>query len=55
MTVQEAVEAANVNTDQLWLSLGSTTISDRAPRAGSILLNSETPPSVRKELIKKRI
>ena len=54
MTVQEAVEAANVNTDQLWLSLGSTTISDRAPRAGSILLNSETPPSVRKELIKKK-
>ena len=53
MTVQEAVEAANVNTDQLWLSLGGTTIADRAPRSGSILLNTETPPWVRKELIQK--
>lgn len=53
MTVQEAVEAANVNTDQLWLSLGGTTNADRAPRPGNILLNSETPPWVRQELIQK--
>lgn len=53
MTVQEAVEAANVNTDQLWLSLGGTTLADRAPRPGSILLNNDTPPWVRKELIQK--
>jgi gamma-glutamyltranspeptidase/glutathione hydrolase len=47
MTVQEASEAANVNTDQLWLSLGG---EDRRPRPGSILLHDSTPPYVRKEL-----
>jgi gamma-glutamyltranspeptidase / glutathione hydrolase len=49
MTVQEAVEAANVNTYQLYLSLGG---EDRKPKAGSILLNSNTPEWTRRELIK---
>ncbi len=47
MTVQEAAEAPNVNTDQLWLSLGG---EDRRPRPGSIVLHDSTPPYVRKEL-----
>ena len=50
MTVQEAVEAPNINTNQLWLSLGGTKIDDRKPRPGSILLNSNTPDWIRKEL-----
>ncbi|WP_207515740.1 gamma-glutamyltransferase family protein [Longitalea luteola] len=49
MTVQEAVEAANVNTYQLYLSLGG---EDRKPKPGSILLNSNTPDWTRRELIK---
>jgi gamma-glutamyltranspeptidase/glutathione hydrolase len=47
MTVQEATEAPNINTDQLRLSLGG---EDRAPKAGNILLHDSTPPYVRKEL-----
>lgn len=47
MTVQEATEAPNINTDQLRLSLGG---EDRAPKAGNILLHNSTPPYVRKEL-----
>jgi len=47
MTVQEATEAPNINTDQLRLSLGG---EDRLPKAGNILLNESTPPYVRKEL-----
>ncbi len=47
MTVQEATEAPNINTDQLRLSLGG---EDRAPKAGNILLHDTTPPYVRKEL-----
>ncbi|HRO47896.1 gamma-glutamyltransferase [Agriterribacter sp.] len=53
MTVQEATEAANVNTSQLWLSLGGTGNADRQPRPGSLLLNSNTPPWIRKELTGK--
>jgi gamma-glutamyltranspeptidase/glutathione hydrolase len=49
MTVQEAVEAPNVNTYQLYLSLGG---EDRKPKPGSILLNSNTPDWTRRELIK---
>lgn len=52
MTVQQASEAANINTNQLWLSLGGTKLSDRSPRPGSILLNSNTPEPVRNELKK---
>jgi gamma-glutamyltranspeptidase/glutathione hydrolase len=50
MTVQQASEAANFNTDQLWLSLGGDKRADRAPRPGFILLNNKTPEDVRKEL-----
>ncbi|MGE5105934.1 MAG: gamma-glutamyltransferase family protein [Sphingobacteriales bacterium] len=50
MNVQEATEAANINTNQLWLSLGGSKIDDRKPKPGSILLNSATPDWVRKEL-----
>jgi gamma-glutamyltranspeptidase/glutathione hydrolase len=47
MTVQEAVEAPNINTNQLWLSLGG---DDRRPKPGSILLNTATPDWIKKEL-----
>lgn len=50
MTVQEACEAANVNTNQLYLSLGG---QDRKPKPGSILLQDETPPWVRKDLLRR--
>ncbi len=50
MTVQESVEAPNVNTNQLWLSLGGTKTEDRKPKPGSILLNSSTSNWSRKEL-----
>lgn len=50
MTVQEATEAANINSDQLWLSLGGEKIADRQPRPGNILLHSSTPDFIRKEL-----
>jgi gamma-glutamyltranspeptidase/glutathione hydrolase len=36
MTVQEATEAANINTNQLWLSLGGSKIEDRKPKPGPI-------------------
>ena len=50
MTVQEATEAPNVNSDQLWLSLGGEKLEDRRPRPGRILLGNATPPYVRNEL-----
>jgi gamma-glutamyltranspeptidase/glutathione hydrolase len=50
MTVQEAVEAPNINSNQLWLSLGGTKMDDRKPKPGSILVNSNTPDWIRKEL-----
>jgi gamma-glutamyltranspeptidase / glutathione hydrolase len=50
MTVQEATEAANINTNQLWLSLGGTKNDDRKPRPGNLLLHENTPEWVRKEL-----
>ena len=50
MTVQESTEAANINTDQLWLSLGGEKMEDRRPRPGHILLGNITPPYVRKDL-----
>jgi gamma-glutamyltranspeptidase/glutathione hydrolase len=52
MTVQQATEAANFNTNQLWLSLGGTQLTDRKPRPGSILLPRNTPESVRSDLKK---
>ncbi|MGN6435364.1 MAG: gamma-glutamyltransferase family protein [Agriterribacter sp.] len=53
MTVQEATEAANINTDQLWLSLGGVRNADRRPRAGRLLVNNNTPAWTRKELAQK--
>jgi gamma-glutamyltranspeptidase / glutathione hydrolase len=47
MNVQEAVEAPNVNTYQMFMSLGG---QDRKPKPGAILLQSQTPEYVRKEL-----
>ena len=52
MTVQQATEAANINSNQLWLSLGGTKTDDRKPRPGNILLNTNTPESVRNDLKK---
>lgn len=42
MTPQQASEAANINSNQLWLSLGGTKTDDRKPRSGSLLLSKET-------------
>ena len=50
MNVQEACEAPNINTNQLWLSLGGDKVADRRPRAGQLLLHDNTPEWVRKEL-----
>ncbi|GHM99045.1 gamma-glutamyltranspeptidase [Cytophagales bacterium WSM2-2] len=53
MTVQEATEAPNINTYQFYLSLGEGEDGqDRKPKAGNLLLNSNTPPYVQKELLK---
>jgi gamma-glutamyltranspeptidase/glutathione hydrolase len=49
MNVQEAVEAPNINTNQLRLSLGG---DDRKAKPGSIILQDETPDWIRKELRK---
>lgn len=50
MTVQQACEAANINSNQLWLSLGGTKIEERKPRAGEILVSNTTSDSVKNEL-----
>jgi gamma-glutamyltranspeptidase / glutathione hydrolase len=50
MTIQQATEAANINTNQLWLSLGGTKLNDRKPRAGNLLLQDKTPENVRATL-----
>ncbi|WP_426060243.1 gamma-glutamyltransferase family protein [Hymenobacter sp. B1770] len=52
MTLQQASEAANFNTNQLWLSLGGSKTDDRKPKPGHILLNKNTPEQVREELKK---
>lgn len=52
MTVQQATEAANINTNQLWLSLGGTKTDDRKPKPGQILLHDSTPEAIRNELKK---
>ena len=52
MTVQQSTEAANFNTNQLWLSLGGSKMQDRIPRPGEILLSNTTPDAVRNELKK---
>lgn len=50
MNVQEACEAPNINTNQLWLSLGGEKTADRRPRPGNLLLHDNTSEWVRKEL-----
>ncbi len=52
MNVQQASEAANINSNQLWLSLGGTKIDDRKPKPGHILLQRNTPEAIREELKK---
>ena len=52
MTVQQATEAPNFNTNQLWLSLGGTKIEDRQPKPGQLLMNSKTPEAINNELKK---
>ncbi|MGN7785640.1 gamma-glutamyltransferase family protein [Niabella sp. 22666] len=52
MTVQQATEAPNFNSNQLWLSLGGTKLEDRKPRPGSILLNNITKETTRDQLKK---
>ena len=52
MTIQQAVEAANINSNQLWLSLGGTKTDDRKPRAGEILVSDSTPKGIMDELTK---
>ena len=52
MTVQRASEAANINSNQLWLSLGGTKNDDRKPRPGNILLHDSTPEATREALKK---
>ena len=52
MTVQEAAEAANINTNQLWLSLGGSKTTDRMPKPGHLLLQNKTPQPIKDELIK---
>ena len=52
MNVQQAAEAANINSNQLWLSLGGTKMDERKPVPGSILLHDSTPEAVRNELKK---
>lgn len=52
MTVQQATEAANVNTNQLWLSLGGSKPGDRKPKPGEILLGRSTPAATQDALKK---
>jgi gamma-glutamyltranspeptidase/glutathione hydrolase len=52
MNVQQATEAPNFNTNQLWLSLGGTKTEDRMPKPGQLLLNDNTKDVVREELKK---
>jgi len=52
MTVQQACEAANINSNQLWLSLGGSKTEDRRPRPGEILVSNSTPEATRNELKK---
>lgn len=52
MTIQQACEAANINTNQLWLSLGGSKKNDRRPRPGEILVSNTTKEDVKNELTK---
>lgn len=50
MTVQQATEAANINSNQLWLSLGGATMADRKPKPGNLLLGKTVSELIKKEL-----
>ena len=50
MTVQQSTEAANINSNQLWLSLGGTSLNERKPKPGDILLHDKTPEKIKHEL-----
>lgn len=52
MTVQQATEAPNINTNQLWLSLGGEKTEDRQPKPGHLLLQEGTSEEVRAALRK---
>ncbi|AXY78683.1 gamma-glutamyltransferase family protein [Paraflavitalea soli] len=52
MTAQQASEAANINSNQLWLSLGGTKTADRQPKPGHLLLHDSTPAATREALRK---
>jgi gamma-glutamyltranspeptidase/glutathione hydrolase len=50
MNPQQAAEAGNINSNQLWLSLGGSKTEDRRPRPGNMLLQDKTPEKIRNEL-----
>ena len=50
MTVQQATEAANINSNQLWLSLGGSTMADRKPKPGNLLLGNTVSEMIKKDL-----
>jgi gamma-glutamyltranspeptidase/glutathione hydrolase len=50
MTVQQATEAANINSNQLWLSLGGATMADRKPKPGNLLLGKTVSELIKKDL-----
>jgi gamma-glutamyltranspeptidase/glutathione hydrolase len=50
MTVQQATEAPNFNTNQLWLSLGGSTIADRKPKPGQIVVSRSLSPLIMDKL-----
>lgn len=50
MTVQQATEAANINSNQLWLSLGGSTMADRKPKPGNLLLGNTVSEFIKKDL-----
>jgi gamma-glutamyltranspeptidase/glutathione hydrolase len=50
MTVQQATEAANINSNQLWLSLGGSTMADRKPKPGNLLVGKTVSELIKKDL-----
>jgi len=50
MTVQQASEAANINSNQLWLSLGGSALEDRRPKPGNLLVGNTLSETIKKEL-----
>jgi gamma-glutamyltranspeptidase / glutathione hydrolase len=50
MTPQQAAEAANINTNQLWLSLGGSKLKDRLPKIGNMMVNRNTSDATKKRL-----